>query len=299
MNVKPTSVPTPKRLSNIPGSKLSTIEYDLCSDDDQKAIILPPSTPPPTPSNPDFEAEIQLLRRLLTSRGDSGSLSADWQHGYSGTASINFSSASPVLATFNALAAGTGQNARLSNSIINHSVTMRFRFQLVSTSNSTANTVSPPSIRFILYREKVPSSVPPTVADVIEYTSGVPTSSSTFLTSFGAGATTNANGNMSAFRSPFTFDNFHVYEDKIMTFKPMVTAITATGTTSGWQQFGTITYQTHHELHNSKTIFAGALGSGLTTNGLSYVILSDTPSALGPINAEISVDLVYANASDS
>lgn len=260
--------------------------------------LIETSTPPPPSDAPDFQAEIDLLRKLLNSRGERGE-DSDIVHAYSGIASLNFASATPILATFNALVAGTSPGQRVTNAIACHSGTFRFRFQYVSTSNATANTVAPPSIRIVVYREKVPNAVPPTAANAIEWTSGVPTSSNVFLTSFGASNTTNANGSMTAFRSPITFDNFHIYHDRVHTFKPMVTPIVTAAVTAGWNQFGAITESFHIPFHGAKTTYAGTLGTSITTNGLSYIILSDTPTALGPINAEISLDFVYSQASES
>lgn len=207
----------------VKGRQASDDDLDLCTDEQK--------TPPPSPSkkrkllhqSTDLQAEIDLLREAyLTSRHSSSrSNGPNYKHTYfASTAATVLDGTNFVALPLTQIAAGTGFGQRVGVAVSTHSITSRGIFRYIPQSNgATSSNWIPPAIRILIYRSVLPPNQAPLIADVIEYTTLVCTSNAALLTS-NAGAS--PGGNITAVRNLLTFDRFHVYYDKVISFPSSV-----------------------------------------------------------------------------
>lgn len=278
-------------------------EYDTEFDDNvsQTSTTFPtPSKKGPDPSVPiqPNEEEIQLLQQALiqslneerSRRSQSNNVI---KHAYS-TSSTNVYSTQMLTVSVNQVAQGTASNQRNQGAIENVGLTCRFKLSYVpgTTVNSGAGW-KPPGVRILLWKSLVPNNQAPVIADVVEYTTGVPTSNVSVLTS-GRGANDGMN---QAFRNPITFDRIHVEYDELH-YIPY----------AAWSQGGTIAnvigamkFNKHFKLF-AKTNFSGTIAASVVTDAWYLTFMSDALAAAGPtdgIQCEGTTDFTFVDSSDT
>lgn len=288
MNVKPLSVQSTTRQV----SKNLSTDYDLC-DEDQKSRVI--SAPPPSPQNAligsvsvdDLQKEADLIRKLyLSSRGERSN--TGWlKHNYIASNANQPIAGTPIFTTLNAIAAGSAANTRLGTSITMHSCTLRFQAQYGPTATASLAAINPSQFRVIVFRNKVPASIPATYASTYTNSSTVP------IIGEGTLFSTLAVGEVMAVRNPNTFDQYHILHDKIHNIPYAALDFSSTSGAIA----GSMAFDEYIDFHKANTQFFDTGANDIVTNSLTICVCSTTLAGNGAtLFVSFTADTVFSDA---
>lgn len=285
-------VQTPQSKTRGASAPLQTVQLPAC-----RAISKSTKYPlyPSLQTDPAVQLQIDTIRKLLLEKESRnfGHANQSVKHAYTFFNSV-VDSSTPALGCFNDLAQGTGNGQRTSISQYNHGVTARLVFRIIPTGVALANLAwqTPPICRVMVWVDKVPTTVPPTISQTMEFTSGVPTSGATPWTSPAAATL----GMMTAFRSNLNFDKFHVLHDE--TIIPEAYGTQVISATSVFYDQAVWKHRFHLDLKKIVSEYGATTAVSLITNACNYAIFCDRVSGAG-CSIEASFDFTFSDADNT
>lgn len=278
-----------KRSNELSSANLSTDVSESKSDElstaDSNKKLLASSQASPL-SDTAFKLYQKAVRQAVSS-SRRYSPDAGLKHYYQ-MYSANINSTTLVDTVVNSIFEGTDSNERTTPSVYCHGLTIRLSLRRVpSAAVATSNTWNP-QFRIIVAREHIPQggnliTVPDT---------DPPSDPDSCYSNLGA-----ANVVVPAFiRNPNSFDNWHVYYDKV---HQIPNEVVYSGAANTYISSGTWDHTFHFDLHKTKTTFYDSSAGAISVNSIGFYIITDQVSTQVPTLCEYTTDLTFSEAPNS
>lgn len=168
------------------------------------------------------------------------------------------------------ISVGTKTSDRTDDIIVGQTLQLQLNLLRIYTTNAAADVTYSPTIRWVLWRDKVPATVG-TATATLGTSTNPPASNVEMYSRLGQSS---VNYNSVAVRSPDTFDRYHVYKTGHIKMNHHTSAITPTATVGTALPYSEHMH-IHQDLHDVELTFQSESATAPMINALYFSFFSD------------------------